>query len=168
MGNILSFVTLVLVTGDFGVLFFEVTSTLVLPLFLAMVSVVMFRPFHTWCERLLRGRNRVAALISMSAVLLLVIAPSSLVLLLAGNEAAKLVRNLDNGELRDKLERARFSLGLDYPHVVEMRFAERSFERLLADARESAVANGNPEALLRLQDELQRLQLSLDKDHNAP
>jgi len=168
MGKILSFVTLVLVTGAFGVLFFEVTSTLLLPLFLAMVSVVMFRPFHTWCARLLRGRNRVAALISMTAVLLLVIAPSGLVLLLAGNEAAKLIRNLDDGELRDKLERARFSLGLDYPHVVEMRFAERSFERLLADARESAVANGNPEALLRLQEELQRLQVSLDTDSNSP
>ncbi len=168
MGKILSFVTLVLVTGAFGVLFFEVTSTLLLPLFLAMVSVVMFRPFHTWCTRLLRGRNRVAALISMTAVLLLVIAPSSLVLLLAGNEAAKLIRNLDDGELRDKLQRARFSLGLDYPHVVEMRFAERSFERLLADARESAVANGNPEALMRLQQELQRLQVSLDEDHNSP
>ena len=49
MGKILSFVTLVLVTGAFGVLFFEVTSTLLLPLFLAVVSVVMFRPFHTWC-----------------------------------------------------------------------------------------------------------------------
>lgn len=167
MGKILSFVTLVLVTGAFGVLFFEVTSTLLLPLFLAVVSVVMFRPFHTWCERLLRGRNRVAALISMTAVLLLVIAPSSLVLLLAGNEAAKLIRNLDDGDLRDKLERARLSLGLDYPHVVEMRFAERSFERLLADARESAVANGNPEALLRLQEELQRLQVSLDTDSNS-
>ncbi len=66
MGKILSFVTLVLVTGAFGVLFFEVTSTLLLPLFLAMVSVVMFRPLHTWCERLLRGRNRVAAVIAMT------------------------------------------------------------------------------------------------------
>ena len=85
MAKILSFVTLVLVTGAFGVLFFEVTSTLLLPLFLAMVSVVMFRPFHTWCERLLGGRNRVAAVISMIAILLLVIAPASFMLLLAGN-----------------------------------------------------------------------------------
>ena len=96
MGKILSFVTLVLVTGAFGVLFFEVTSTLLLPLFLAMVSLVMFRPLHTWCERLLRGRNRVAAVISMTSVLLLVIAPSVLVLLLAGNEAAKLMRQLND------------------------------------------------------------------------
>lgn len=168
MGKILSFVTLVLVTGAFGVLFFEVTSTLLLPLFLAMVSVVMFRPFYTWCERLLRGRNRVAAVISMTAVLLLVIAPASLVLLLAGNEAAKLLRNLDDGEFQDKLQRARYSLGLDYPHVVEMRFAERSFERLLAAAREGAVASGNPEALQRLYEELQRLQDTLSEHRNSP
>ncbi len=38
MGKVFSFVTLVLVTGAFGILFFEVTSTLLLPLFLAMVS----------------------------------------------------------------------------------------------------------------------------------
>jgi predicted PurR-regulated permease PerM len=78
-GKVLSLATLVLVTGAFGFLFFEVTSTLCLPLFLAMVSVVMFRPFHTWCARLLRGRNRVAALISMTAVLLLVIATTAVV-----------------------------------------------------------------------------------------
>lgn len=168
MGKILSFATLVLITGAFGVLFFEVTSTLLLPLFLAMVSVVMFRPFHTWCARLLRGRNRVAALISMTAVLLLVIAPSSLVLLLAGNEAAKLMRNLDDGEFQAKLQRARFSLGLDYPHVVEMRFAERSFERLLADAREAAVASGHPAALQRLYEELQQMQGTLSEHRNSP
>ena len=150
LGKVLSFVTLVLVTGAFGVLFFEVTSTLLLPLFLAMVSVVMFRPLHTWCVRVLGGRNRVAAVITTTLVLLVVVAPSVLVLLLAGNEAAKLMRSLDDGEFRDKLHRARFTLGLDYPHVVELRFAERSFERLLADAREGAVANGNPKALLRL------------------
>lgn len=167
MGKLLSFVILVLVTGAFGVLFFEVTSTLLLPLFLAMVSVVMFRPLHTWCVRLLRGRNRVAAVITTTLVLLVVVAPSVLVLLLAGNEAAKLVRSLDDGEFRDKLHRARLSLGLEYPHVVELRFAERSFERLLADAREGAVANGNPEALLRLHEELERLQVTLNEDGNS-
>ena len=167
MGKLLSFVILVLVTGAFGVLFFEVTSTLLLPLFLAMVSVVMFRPLHTWCVRLLRGRNRVAAVITTTLVLLVVVAPSVLVLLLAGNEAAKLVRSLDDGEFRDKLHRARLSLGLEYPHVVELRFAERSFERLLADAREGAVANGNPEALLRLHAELERLQVTLNEDGNS-
>ena len=40
-----------------------------LPLFLAMVSVVMFRPVHTWFEQLLRGRNRVAAVITTALVL---------------------------------------------------------------------------------------------------
>ncbi len=75
---------------------------------------------------------------------------------------------MDDGEVRDKLQRARFSLGLDYPHVVEMRFAERSFERLLDDAREGAFAEGNPEALLRLYEELLRLQVSLNNGRNSP
>ena len=98
-----------------------------LPLFLAMVSVVMFRPVHTWFEQLLRGRNRVAAVITTALVLLVVVVPSVVVLVLAGNEVAKLVRSLDDGEFRDKLQRARLSLVLDYPHVAELRFAERSF-----------------------------------------
>lgn len=167
MGKILSFVTLVLVTGAFGILFFEVTSTLLLPLFLAMVIVVMFRPLHSWFARILRGRNRAAAVITTSLVLLVVVTPSVFVLLLAGSEAAKLGRSLDDGEFRDKLYRARLSLGLDYPHVVEMRFVERSFERLLADAREGAVATGNHEALLRLNEELQQLQETLNKENNS-
>ena len=142
MGKVFSFVTLVLVTGAFGVLFFEVTSTLLLPLFLAMVIVVMFRPLHSWFMRILRGRNRAAAVITTALVLLVVVTPSVFVLVLAGSEAAKLGRNLDEGEFRDKQHRARLSLGLDYPHVIEMRFVERSFERLLADVRGGAVATG--------------------------
>ena len=170
MGKVLSFIILALVTGAFGVLFFEVTSTLLLPLFLAVVSVVMFRPMHTWFVKLLRGRssfrrcNRIAAILTTVMVLLLVVAPSVSILLLAGNEAARLTRNLDEGELRDKLHRVRLSLGLDFPHVVEMRFAERSFDLLLADSRKGAVAEGNPEALLRLQNELQQLQKTLNEE----
>ena len=168
MGKLLSFAILVLVTGAFGVLFFEVTATLLLPLFLAIVSVVMFRPVHTRFERLLRGRNRVAAVITTILVLLVVVVPSVVVLLLAGTEAAKLVRSLDDGELRDKLYRARLSLGLDYPHVTELRFAERSFERLLADAREGAFASGNHGALERLHEELLHLRESLISNGDVP
>lgn len=165
MGKVLSFLTLVLVTGAFGVLFFEVTSTLLLPLFLAMVSVIMFRPMHTKCQQFLGGRSRVAAVITTMIVVLVVVAPSVLVLLLAGNEAAKLSQHLDEGEFREKLHRARLSLGLDYPYVHEMRFVERSFDRLLTDAREGAVAKGNHEALGRLYDELQELQTTLSTDN---
>ena len=168
VGKFLSFAILVLVTGAFGVLFFEVTSTLLLPLFLAMVSVVMFRPVQIRCVRLLGGRNRVAAVITTTLVLLVVVVPSIVVILLACSEAAKLVRSLDDGEFRDQLHRARLSLGLDYPYVGQLRFAERSFERLLADAREGAVASGNRDALQRLHEELQRLQVTLNKDVSLP
>jgi predicted PurR-regulated permease PerM len=168
VGKLISFAILVLVTGAFGVLFFEVLLTLLLPLFLALVSVVMFRPVHTWSTRRLGGRNRVAAVLTTTIVLLVVVVPTTLVLLLAGNEATKLIRDLDEGEFRDKLLRAKTSLGLDYPHVVELRFAERSFDWLLADAREGAVAQGNHEALQRLHEELQRLQGTLNGDVPAP
>ena len=168
MGKLLSFAILVLVTGAFGVLFFEVTAPLLLPLFLAMVSVVIFRPVHVWCVRVLGGRNRVAAVITTTLLLLVVVAPSVVALLLATNEATKLVKSLNDGEVRDKLHRARLSLGLDYPHVVELRFAERSFEMLLADARQGAAASGNRDALQRLYEELQQLQVTLNEDVNSP
>jgi len=167
VGKLLSFAILVLVTGAFGVLFFEVTAPLLLPLFLAMVSVVIFRPVHVWCVRVLGGRNRAAAVITTTLVLLVVVVPSVVVLLHATNEATKLVKSLDDGEVRDKLHRARLSLGLDYPHVVELRFAERSFEMLLADARQGAVASGNRDALKRLHEELRSMQLTLNKDENS-
>lgn len=168
MGKLISFAILVLVTGAFGVLFFEVLLTLLLPLFLALVSVVMFRPVHTWGTRHLGGRNRVTAVMTTMIVLLVVVIPTSMVLVLAGNEATRLIRGLDEGEFRDKLLRAKVSLGLDYPHVVELRFAERSFDWLLADAREGAVAQGDREALQRLDEELQRLQEKLSHEVPAP
>jgi len=103
VGKLLFFAILVLVTGAFGVLFFEVTAPLLLPLFLAMVSVVIFRPVHVWCVRVPGGRNRAAAVITTTMVLLVVVVPSVVVLLLATNEATKLVKSLDDGEVRDKL-----------------------------------------------------------------
>ena len=162
MKRYLSFAILVLVTGAIGVLFFEVISVFLLPLFLATVIAIVFRPLHVWYLKLCRGWSRTAALMTTTSVLLIVLLPTVLVVVMAGNEAARLVRDLDNGEVKGKLQRARLSLGLDYPVAAEFRFIERSLERLLADSRDGAVASRHREVLLHLCEEWQRLQDKLN------
>ena len=51
MARIVSFVALVVVLLVIGGLFFEVMSGFLLPLFLALLLVVMFGPLHRWFGR---------------------------------------------------------------------------------------------------------------------
>lgn len=168
MARLLSFAILVLVTGAFGVLFFEVISVFLLPLFLATVVAIIFRPLHDLLLRLCGGRRYAAAMLTTSAVLLAVLLPSLTVFGLGVSEATRLVRGLDEGEFKDKLERARVSLGLDYPFAAEFRFVDRSLVRLLTDAREGTAATGNHQALVSLCEEWNRLLYALSDNRHSP
>lgn len=168
MTRILPIAVLVLVTSAFGVLFFELISFFLLPLFLASVVVVVFRPWHDWLLRFARGHRYLTAALTTVSVLLAVLLPSILVVALAGSEASRLLRGLDEGEVRDKLQRARASLGLNYPYSEELRYMERSLRRLQEDAREGAAARGNVNALRHLCEEWGRLEDPLNNSIRAP
>ena len=70
MPRIASFIVLVAILLLMGVLFFHVIAGFLLPLFLALVLVVIFRPLYLRIADRLQGRNRIAAVITTLAVLL--------------------------------------------------------------------------------------------------
>ena len=100
MTRIVSLVALVAVLLVIGGLFFRVMIGFLLPLFLAVVLVVMFGPVHRWILARCGGHDRIAAGLTTLAIILLILVPVSLVVVLAASEGVRLYRSLE----LDKLE----------------------------------------------------------------
>ena len=157
MARVISFVVLILATSILLALFYHVVSVFLLPLFLAAVTVLMLRPLHLYVVRWCNNRRYVGALLMTVAVLLAVLVPVLTVAMIAGYEAIELVNKLDTDAMRGQLNRARYSLGLDYPFVAECRFIESSLAELRDDAANGAAARGNAAALVHIADEFRRM-----------
>src|SRR5687768_12379449 len=91
MPRIASFIVLVAILLLIGGLFFQVIAGFLLPIFLALVLVVIFRPLYLRTTERLRGRNRIAAALTTLAILLIVLLPFSLLVTLAVIEAVSVV-----------------------------------------------------------------------------
>lgn len=96
MARFVSFAVLVLATSILLALFFKVISVFLLPLFLAVVAVLLLRPLQiratAWCG----NRRYLAALLMTLGVLLAVLIPALTVVIFAGTEAVQLVSSLDD------------------------------------------------------------------------
>lgn len=157
MSRVISFVVLILATSLLLALFYQVVSVFLLPLFLAAVTVLLLRPLHLLVVRWCNNRRYVAALLMTTGVLLAVLVPVLTVMLIAGDEAIQLFNRFDTETTRTQLDRARMSLGLDYPFVAECRFIESSLEQLRTDAANGAMARGDSRAIVNITDEFRRM-----------
>jgi len=91
MARIVSLIVLVVLVLLFGFLFFQVMKEFIIPVFLAVLLAVLFRPLHRWITAQLDGRVRVAAALTTLAVLLIVFTPLFLVTLRTVFEARDLL-----------------------------------------------------------------------------
>ncbi|MBM4010007.1 MAG: AI-2E family transporter [Planctomycetota bacterium] len=122
MTRLVSFGVLLGLVALFGFLSLRVLSSFLLPMLLAAMLVVIFGPLHRW----IRGRTGwpdwAAAALSTLLVVLIVLAPVSLVLVRAGGEAAAILRRPDGVRLD--------------PHVLDglvARFNETTGLQVTAD-----------------------------------
>ena len=157
MSRVISFVVLIVATSLLLALFYQVISVFLLPLFLAAVTVLLLRPLHLWAVQWCNNRRYVAALLMTTGVLLAVLVPVLTVATIAGYEAIELFNRLDTDTMRSQLNRARMSLGLDYPFVDECRFIQSSLEQLRSDAANGAMARGDSKAITNIADEFRRM-----------
>lgn len=98
MARTISFVVLVSLTLLVGAIFFAVMRQFVLPLFLALLLVIMFRPLHEWFNKQLPRHPRVSAGLTTIAIILIVLIPLLFVLVQAGMEAYALAQSTDPDE----------------------------------------------------------------------
>ena len=87
VARIISFVVLVVILLLIGGLFFQVMAGFLLPLFLALLLVIMFRPLHQWFVRKCGRHERIAALLTTGSILALVFVPMSFLFVEAAGEA---------------------------------------------------------------------------------
>jgi predicted PurR-regulated permease PerM len=125
MSRMVSFAVLIAVLGVTAVLFYRVMAGFLLPLFLAALLVVMFRPMHQWILTKVRGRKRTAAGLTTSVIFLIVLAPMVLILWQASLESVALFDELqktDFGDLRDVIDKVDDQL--DFLELTDQRKEE--------------------------------------------
>ena len=133
MSRMVSFIALIAIIVVIGFLFFRVMAPFLLPLFLAVLMVVIFHPIHRRILNRCRGRVRVASAVTTCTVLLIVLLPLLVVMVMAAAEGSAVLARQDPAELRAKIARARdqFDL-LKMPYAEPMREIERLFSTLIA------------------------------------
>jgi len=104
----------------FVFLFYEVMAQFVVPLFLAALLVVVFRPLHQWILAKCGGRETLGALITTAAIMLAVLVPICLLLVLAAAEGRAAFRQFNTAQIYDGVQKVRTSLKLDLPKSVQV------------------------------------------------
>jgi predicted PurR-regulated permease PerM len=95
VARIVSFVVLVAILLLIGAVFFQVMASFLLPMFVALLLVIMFRPLFRWFLARCHGRQRLAAGLTTVAIMLIVLLPLSLVLSKALSESISVYQRLD-------------------------------------------------------------------------
>jgi len=98
--RVVSFIVLLAVVVLIGLMFFQVMVQFIVPLFLAAVLVVIFKPLHLWMLEKSGKRQRLAAALTTLAIVLIVLLPLSGLLMKAVSEGVAIVRdNTADGEI---------------------------------------------------------------------
>jgi predicted PurR-regulated permease PerM len=94
MARIVSLIVLLAILLVTAGIFFRVMADFLLPLFLAVLLVVMFGPLNRWFQRRLTGHPRAAAALTTISILLMVLVPLSLLVIEACYEAEMVYREV--------------------------------------------------------------------------
>ncbi len=88
------------------------------PLFLAALLVVIFRPVHEWVVHRFGGKPRVASLVTTVTILLVVLLPAVMVMGVAAAQGTSMVSRLNYNNLAFAIQRTRVQLGLEIKNIA--------------------------------------------------
>ncbi|MEX2186251.1 MAG: AI-2E family transporter [Pirellulales bacterium] len=94
MSRLISLVVLLVVLTAVGVVFYQVMAGFLVPLFLAVLLVVVFRPVHQWYMDRCGGRGHLAAGLTTATILIAVLVPLGVVMVQAAREGVRIARDL--------------------------------------------------------------------------
>ncbi len=123
-----SFVMLCVTIVVCGFFFYSVIKGFLLPLFLACLLAVIFRPLHEWVSEKCGNRPAASAAITTSTIMLAVLVPLTGLVALGLYEANQLIRSQD--EYIDKMAEVRRSMGLQKPFAEELDTIENKIRKL--------------------------------------
>ncbi|HAC90368.1 MAG TPA: permease [Planctomycetaceae bacterium] len=116
MSRIISFTILIAITLLIGLLFYKVLVGFFIPLFLAVVLVVVFQPLHRWVLSKIPDRSSLAAGITTFLILALLLMPIGLVGVMAGVQGLQFTEQNNVSSIGLQISKLNRSLGLDMPH----------------------------------------------------
>jgi len=125
-----SFIVLLGILLVVAILFLQVMQAFLLPMFLAVLLVVMFRPVHRWILAEIPRYPRMAAGLTTAAILLIVLVPFAWILTQAGLEGAALAGRFKTEEVTEKLGSIRKDLHLHMPYADELGVIDAELARL--------------------------------------
>lgn len=145
MARWVSLIVLAAIVVIFAALFVRVMASFLLPMFLALVLVVMFRPLHQWLTVRCGGRVRVAAGLTTALTLVVVFLPFLLILSLAATDGVRVLADLDQDLVAAKVAKLRQRFGVELP-APEARSALAELQAIVGDMHEN-VAEDEPQAI---------------------
>ena len=140
VARVVSFLVLVGILIVIATIFFRVMAGFLVPLFLAAMLGVVIQPLHRWILGKCRGYRHLAAGITTSLVLLIVLLPIGLVITTATLEGLSLIDQLQLADVRTKLDTLRENLHLNMPQRDNLH----RFEALLKRWRAQELAGELP------------------------
>jgi len=133
----ISFLFLLGVIGLVSIIFYWVMAKFIIPLFLAALLVVIFRPVHSWILDKTGGREKVAAALTTLSILLAVLVPLALLLMMAAAESRDVFNQFSSTKILKDIQTARHKMKLDLPNADQVRDIDERLSALqLTDTAE--------------------------------
>ena len=130
MARYISFAVLLAIIIVIGALFYKVMVGFFVPVFLAAVLVVVFRPLHRWVRAKVGDREHLAAGATTTLIVLIVLIPTALVLSIAAIQGASLYRNFNASSIKLGLARLRSNnlFNLDFPFANQVQAIQKKVD----------------------------------------
>lgn len=135
MARYISFAVLLAIIVVIGALFYKVMIGFFVPVFLAAVLVVVFRPLHRWVCAKVGDREHIAAGVTTTLIVLIVLIPAALVLSMAAVQGASLYRNFNSSSIKLGLAKLRSNrlLKLDFPFAKQVQEIQKKVTHIQSE-----------------------------------
>lgn len=168
MSRLISFAVLIAIIIIIGLLFYKVLIGFFIPVFLACVLVVVFRPLHQWTLEKTGHRDRIAALLTTAMIVFVLFLPIVTVSIAAATQGLRLIKQNNASIIKLRIERIRDSLGLQMPsYKTNLRLVENEIERIVETTDGSSGSSENQDLVQlgkQTQKTLEALKLEVQQD----
>ncbi|MCU0711522.1 MAG: AI-2E family transporter [Pirellula sp.] len=166
MTRYISFAVLLAIIIVIGALFYRVMIGFFVPVFLAAVLVVVFRPLHRWVLSRVGERDHLASGITTSLIVLIVLLPAGVVLSLAAVQGVRFVSNVNWNNIEYGLNKLRGNdlVNLDYPHADEVRAIQNKISEIQSLATSQTSMDSLKKEKETFQSDLKEIRRLLDED----
>ncbi|MFM8215046.1 MAG: AI-2E family transporter [Pirellula sp.] len=123
MARYISFAVLLAILALIGVLFYKVMIGFFVPVFIAVVLVVVFKPLHRWVLKKVKNKTYLAASLTTLMIVGCVLVPAGVIVGLAAVQGIKLLDEFNESNIRLGLSRLRSNnfVNLESPAAVQFR-----------------------------------------------